>query len=449
MLTGLHTALVRRALLPLRERRRGHATFHRLRSLLASQWWPPERIRDVQLLRLRALVARAAEAPYYRDRLREASVRPEDLRQMDDLAALPLLEKAVLRERPDALSPGGLAGGTRRRRTSGSTGVPVEVWVPAETRQAIRARLWRLGTWWDTWPWDRKLVLLARRDRARVDRWRDALLQNLVEHAATDLSEVRLAALARDLRRGVRVLEGYPSSLAVLAHYLLDRGLPPPPALRAVFVTGETLHPDQRRLMARAFGAPVVNTYGCSEVGLIAGACKAGRLHLAAEDLIVEFLPVPGAGGLAEVVVTDLTNHVMPLLRYRLGDLGLAGTPCPCGRTLPVVDLRAGRVAELVLLPDGRRADFTVVSRPIDELVAEGLRLHQYRVVQHAKDLVEVQVVAPGEERRVVDLLPGRLRRALGPGLVVKVQVLDAIPPDPSGKLRRFISCLAPGPSDG
>ncbi|MDQ7829349.1 MAG: hypothetical protein QN122_09845 [Armatimonadota bacterium] len=143
MLTGLHTALVRRALLPLRERHRGNSTFHRLCSLLASQWWPPERIRDAQLLRLRALVARAAEAPYYRDRLRQASVRPEDLRQVEDLAALPLLEKAVLRERPDTLSPRGPDGGTRRRRTSGSTGVPVEVWVPADGWVAA-ARLMRL-----------------------------------------------------------------------------------------------------------------------------------------------------------------------------------------------------------------------------------------------------------------------------------------------------------------
>ena len=119
------------------------------------------------------------------------------------------------------------------------------------------------------------------------------------------------------------------------------------------------LHANQRRLLEETFGAEVFERYGSEETSIIASECSEHRgMHVADEHLIVEVLderglPV-GPGEEGEIVVTDSFNRVLPLIRYRLGDVGVRGEACPCGRGLSVLARVHGRVADNVVTPEGR-----------------------------------------------------------------------------------------------
>jgi hypothetical protein len=78
-----------------------------------------------------------------------------------------------------------------------------------------------------------------------------------------------------------------------------------------------------------------------------------GGLHINADSVYVEVLPAKNGAG--AIVVTDLTNRAMPIVRYKVGDLAIASQkPCECGRGLPTIEKIAGREADIVLAPDGK-----------------------------------------------------------------------------------------------
>jgi phenylacetate-CoA ligase len=114
------------------------------------------------------------------------------------------------------------------------------------------------------------------------------------------------------------------------------------PALRALLVAGEPLSPARQDRIAAVWGVPVVQEYGASETGGLAGECPHGELHLWADRAIFEvYDPATGrisADGDGELVVTPLCREAMPLLRYHIGDrVEVSYRDCPCGWALPIV----------------------------------------------------------------------------------------------------------------
>src|SRR2546423_8189267 len=98
-----------------------------------------------------------------------------------------------------------------------------------------------------------------------------------------------------------------------------------PHSPKSILVGAEKLHPFQRELIERVFGAPVFETYGSREFMLIGAECdRHDGLHLTAEQLLVEVLEDDGSptpqGEEGNVVVTDLYNYGMPFIRYATGD---------------------------------------------------------------------------------------------------------------------------------
>src|SRR5207249_8327871 len=120
---------------------------------------------------------------------------------------------------------------------------------------------------------------------------------------------------------------------------------------------GQTLAAVARALIARAFGCPVFDEYGTRELGPLAHECPAHRgHHVNAESYVVEV-----AGESGEILVTDLNSRSVPLIRYRVGDVAVAGGhPCVCGRGLPLLERLAGRPPSAVRGAQGRSVPGTV-----------------------------------------------------------------------------------------
>jgi phenylacetate-CoA ligase len=124
----------------------------------------------------------------------------------------------------------------------------------------------------------------------------------------------------------------------------------------------------------------------------------------------------------------------MPLLRYELGDYAEMGSPCPCGRGLPVLNRILGRIRHGVIMPDGesRSARFSMSFYKI-------AAIRQYQAVQTARDTIEIRLVArrnltPAEEAQITRLV----QTDLDPSFKVRFVYVDAIPRLPSGKYEEF-----------
>ncbi len=440
---------VRHILLPVHERLMGRATFCYWRELEQTQWWPLERLRERQLVKLRDLVSMALKQTSAYARLAgvDASWRPETL---DDLQRLPLLDKATISAHREDLVNRGVLGGAIRYNTGGSSGEPLIFYFDKRRQAYDKAARMRTHEWFGIPPGDREAYIwgspveLSRQDRMKI--LRDSLTNELLL-SAFDLSEKSAGSFIEQLQRfGPDCIFGYPSCIALMCQFAGKAGydltnLP----VRVVFSTAEVLYDHQKEIISEAFGGvPVVNGYGSREGGFIAHECPEGRMHITSENVIVEFIkdgrPVC-LGEDGEIVVTHLDNHAMPFIRYRTGDIGQpSDETCPCGRGLEVMKVLKGRSTDFIVIPDGRWVHGLALIYVIRDIPG----VQQYQIVQEDVDAILVRLVCseafpPDGHNRIRDGIAKRL----GENVRVTIEDVDLIKGDPSGKFRYVISEVA------
>ncbi|HNH90394.1 MAG TPA: hypothetical protein PLX46_13320, partial [Thiobacillaceae bacterium] len=253
--------------------------------------------------------------------------------------------------------------------------------------------------------------------------------------AALEYSEERLAGWAALIRRWrPTLLYGYASALAELARYVADRNLAMPDSLVGVYCTAEMLLDEPRALMARAFGCKVFNQYGCREVPNIAWECRHGGLHVMADLVHLESVPRDGEDRL---LVTALSNRLMPFIRYELGDAGrlLAGE-CPCGSPFPLMEMGLCRQNDLIRIAGGKRIHPAVFNRLLYGLT----QIRQYQWRQVAVDRMCLDLVcSPPLDGGLVARLEASLRAEVDPAMTLEVNYRTEIPRTSSGKQRYII----------
>ena len=335
-------------------------------------------------------------------------------------------------------------------RTSGSTGIPVEVGTTALTRRiwlALTARehLWQLRD-----P-GRRLGIIRHRPKSNRDPQGEDLpswgqpMADLVRTGPASVMHVGypVQLLAEWLVRfDPHYLLTYPSVAAALLEIFPTRAARPP-ALEEVRLISEPLDAQLEARLIADWGVRVSDMYSANEVGHIAFRCREfNRLHVQAESVLVEILNEDGepcaAGVPGRVVVTALHNLATPLLRYAIGDLASFGPACGCGRGLPVIERVLGRVRNLVRTPNGQR--YWPLGLGTIRAVSV---ISQAQYVQRADASIEVRVVllrplTPAEEQQAIDLV----RRALGYPFEILITPVAAIERGPGGKFEEFLSLI-------
>ena len=177
-----------------------------------------------------------------------------------------------------------------------------------------------------------------------------------------------LAASVRRYRQArPRVVVGYANAVYEFARYAKQAGFELPPPI-GVITSAEMLYPYQRQLIEEVFGAAVFNRYGCREVMMIGAECERHcGLHVTSDNLFVDGVQRDGReckpGETGEVIITDLHNFAMPLIRYKVGNIGAwSESACPCGRGLPLMDVVNGQVLDLIVTQGDKQ--FPVNSSP-------------------------------------------------------------------------------------
>jgi phenylacetate-CoA ligase len=417
--------------------------------LQCTQYDHPDTIRETQLRAISALLHHAyATTSFWRARLDWSGLRPEDVRSFDDFRAVPVLTKSDLRgHAEDILSSQFDRSALHRKKTSGSTGVSVEVFVDEAAMQWKRACTLRADEW-SGWRLGERVAKVWGNPEYLKNGWRGRLRNRMLERAryldTLHMDEAALARFAGSLRRRPpSLLFGHAHSLYLLAQYFRENGgagFQP----RGIIATAMVLHDWERQTIQSVFGRPVTNRYGCEEVSLIACECERHQgLHVNADGIYVEVVRPDGSpaapGELGAVVVTDLFNRAMPLIRYKVGDLAvLSNHLCTCGRGLPLLERVEGRVADYVVLPGGRMISGISLTENFAMLVPG---LAQFQIVQEAAQRFRFRIVrgpdfGPGSLAEIRRLATERF----GPEVEYECEYLDRIPPEPSGKYRFCIS---------
>lgn len=438
-----------RVLLPLFFRLRNLKVLEHLAFLQESQFWPRERLEELQLAKLRRLVKHASETvPYYREVFALAGITAKDIRTLDDVKRLPILTKEDIVDRPLSAflsSRGGRPFAVRK--TSGTTGHPVTVLVDRDTYAWSIATRYRCEQWHGIGIGDRQARLWGRGHHQAAFSLQS--LRELALNRRTISSNVISAdGLARDAEKLVafqpEYIYGYTSMVLALAEYLkrthaLSNALP----LKAVICTAEKLHYFQKEFLRRVFECPILDEYGCSEVDIMAFDCERGRRHVIAEYVLLEVVD-RDESGTGKIVVTDLNNRLMPLIRYNLGDVGSVCTdPCPCGRELPILsDIQGRTTDQYIVTPDGKRIHSVIFPHFLTDLAAQGIATTCFRVVQERPDRITFYVVPEKREDspRIDSEISKQLIPQLGKQIKLQTQYVEHIE-SPGRKFSYFEPC--------
>ena len=447
----MYTSFISRFFFPLHELAKRHATVGVRRALERSQWWSTEQLLQHQLQRLRAFLTDigtgGTAVPHYRELYARLGFDPRAVHGLADLQALPLLDKATIRARTEALKRPG-ARDLARFNTGGSSGEPLIFVIGKERVGHDVAAKWRATRWWGVDIGDPEMVVwgspieLGSQDRIRA--WRDRLLRTELL-PAFEMNDAKLDAMVAAIRRRrPRMLFGYPSALSHIARHAARRGQRMDDlGIGVAFVTSERLYDEQRAAIVAAFGCPVANGYGGRDAGFIAHECPQGGMHITSEDIVVEIIGADGRalphGQAGEIVVTHLATREFPFVRYRTGDVGvLDDRACPCGRGLPLLKEIQGRSTDFVVAADGTVMHGLALIYVLRDLPG----VQGFKIVQHSLLRTEVQVVPengtllPVTSEKIVN----GLRARLGAEVAVDVCQVLAIAPEKSGKFRYVVS---------
>lgn len=446
----IYTALVSGVLFPLHEKLKKHSSVAVRRHMEQTQYWPPARLQELQIERLRALLLRAQRhVPYYREAFaRTGFDAARDFKGVPDLVRLPLLDKAAIRENIEALKADD-ARNLVRYNTGGSTGAPLTFFVGRHRVSHDVAAKWRATRWWNVDIGDREIVIwgspieLSAQDRVRMVR--DTLMRTELMSAFATTEAGLDGHVERIRQRKPKMLFGYPTVLARIASHAEDKGIRLDKlGIRVAFVTSECLYQSQREQIERVFGCPVANGYGGRDSGFIAHQCPAGKLHITSEDIVIEVLDPEGrqlpAGESGEIVVTHLQSGDFPFIRYRTGDVGaLDPAPCSCGRTLPVLKEIHGRTTDFLINQDGTLIHSAALAYIMRDLPA----VRAFKVIQETLDWTRVQIVYDGQfddkARRVVE---AGFHARMGKQVRIEVELVPEILPEKSGKYRYCVTKL-------
>ena len=437
----------------LQERLLNRPTFAVLSQLEQSQWWPTEQLEALRFSRLKDLISTAyRHSSYWRSVMDDNGIAPDSIASLDDLRRFPLLDKETIRHRREDMA--WLDEGKRLQliRTSGSTNEALQFYTNSNREAQINAARIRGHNWIGVEKGRKEMyfwgspIELGKQDRLK--HIRDFFVNDGLANGF-ELSPERIAAYFDYWLQWRPVcIFGYPSSFVLMVEMaakqnlklsrLRDRGL------KVISTTSEMLSDVDRELICEAFGVGVYDSYGLREAGLVGHECERHTMHTMDEQLVLETVdpqtlqPTAGQG---ELVITSMISSVMPVIRYRSGDIvELSDAPCPCGRSLKSIAVSGGRAVEFVVTNKGKWVvgySFIYICRSVKGIV-------KFQVLQDR--IGEIRVLLVTDERfgpTGVDDVTQAVRKRLDSDDRIIVELVDDISPAPSGKYRPVISKVA------
>lgn len=392
--------------------------------------------------------------PYYHKILEESDVVVGGQVRLENFSRIPILTKEIIRKEGGNLYSKDYKQRRPYENTSGgSTGEPIRFiqdreysdWNIANTiyyktfgGQEIGEKEFRL------WGSERDLLEGKEKLVTRLRNW----LYNRTELNAFKMTEENMAMFINKINRAKPTwIEAYVQPIAELARFAKKNNLKVK-TTKGVLASAGTLYPEMQQVIEDVFGCKTFNRYGSREVGGIACNCqKQQGLHISVWNTYLEILDdnlaAAGAEQPGKIYVTTLNNYSMPLIRYDIGDMAVAGRNqrCPCGRGTPVIEKVVGRHMEVFKTKEGRIVPAEFFIHFIGVVYNKGY-IEKFQVVQEDYDDIIIRAVVSDRQRfdEFRENLVNSIKKVMGQDCKVKFETVDEIQPDADGKYLYTIS---------
>jgi phenylacetate-CoA ligase len=380
------------------------------------------------------------DVSFYRNTFKQRALDPQALKNIEELRNYPIIgRKELQQDNAGFLSRKFSKQKLQKSHSSGSTGRPLwtyfdqNAWKRKKYISKLRSRLecgLRLGqkiAAFDTAP---PQVLAARNQKIIFSN--PALKVkyfSIFNGLESNLDEL--------IRWGPQFIDSPPSHLFQLAQ-LMEQKKRKAASVKKLFTSSEFLEPNMKQFIEKTFGAEIFDIYGCTEIKEIAWECEAHEgYHINEDEVIVEVLNGSQPAKpreIGDIVLTDLRNTAMPLIRYRIGDRGaLLPNPCRCGRVFSLMVPAAGRSSEHIITPGGVKISPYRFTTAIEK--TKGLL--QYQFVQGAEDSITIKVIMDkhGREKEIQEV-HDTIQSILGVGMTIQVVRCDKIDIEENGKYK-------------
>jgi phenylacetate-CoA ligase len=440
-MTDLQEIISRKIFLPLSDRLRGVEAGRSGKYIQESQYYPEEQIREKQLQELKTLLQYVYKHnEFYRLQFQKINAFPDDFKTFSDFSRFPILNKDDIRNNLDKMiSEQFSKSELLRRRTGGSTGVPIQVYQDKECQKIKEAIVRRHNSWAHFLP-GKKIASLWGDIKPPSLKLRiyNTFIGRTIYLDTLKMDNAEMVDFLKRIRRtNTRLLFGHGHSIFFFAKFIKEKSIPFP-KFEGIISTAETLPPEERQEVETVFGNIIFDRYGCEEIGLIASECQEhDGMHVAAEGVYAEILEgennTPG-----RIVVTDLVNKGTPLIRYEIGDLATKKTGiCRCGRGLPRIGKIVGRTSDIIYTPEGKMISGISL---LDTFTIHVPGVRQVQIVQEKLDFIIFNVVKDNNfSEKSYKILTYSIPKYFGAAMKFQIVFVENIPLTGRGKFQYSI----------
>ena len=356
----MYVKIINKIVFPLSDKFLGLTINKNLKKNRNVQWFSDKELNFLQMKKLHAILSHCNDhIPYYQKLFKDYKL---DINKelINELKKIPVLTKKIIKKH----LPYNLTDETRKiftiERTSGSSGEQGEFYLDREAFSKIIAAQTLYWEWAGYSYGKRAIQTGINPERGFKKQMKDKLLSIKYENAFKIDREIIRKTLNPIRNKKDIFFIGYPSSIYSYAKFAEELGINDV-SFKAVISLGDKMFPHYRSFIENKFNTEVFDTYGAAEGLMIAGECSEHKYHILAPHVYVEILDEDGKtvpdGALGQVVVTSLDNYLMPLIRYKIGDLAIKSkklSSCKCGRNLPIIDKIIGRDTDILYTPKSK-----------------------------------------------------------------------------------------------
>lgn len=415
-----------------------------------TQWCSKEELKKYQLKKLKNLITYSYKyVPYYKKLFRNIKLTPDDIKSVNDLNKIPILNKGDIKENlKDLVSTEYKKQDLIPDSTGGSTGVNLKFYNDKKRfcyKNAISLR----GNEWaglnlntkSAYLWGSPIDLALQKSFIGkiYDKMHDILFLS-----SFNLSDSALEMYTKKLlKHNPHVLISYPTFLYTFSKFMEEKQIELE-NLNSIITSAETLYDYQRDYIEEIFNCKIFNRYGSREFSAISQECNYHQgMHINIENLIMQFQSIKTGENtdgkeLSNIILTDLNNFGMPFIRYKIGDIGkLIDEKCNCGRNLPLINIE-GRNVDLIKGTNGQLIGSNFFSILLRTYING---IEKFQVLQKQKNEILINLVINNKfDSEEAKKIKKEINKVCGTNMKIKIKILDNISTESSGKYR-FIKC--------
>lgn len=365
--------------------------------------------------------------------------------ETNNIKNFPVINKAIIKENQDNfIAKNYKDKKLHRMSTSGSTGIPFTVVQNSEKRKRVLAELLYYNKEIGYTFGEKQVFFRVWTEKNKKSRMLK-FLQNLIAEDISDLSNEKLLEISENLKRNkkIRNILSYASTLDVLSTFMVKNNLANPNdySVKSILSGSEILQDRTRENLKKIFNCNIVSRYSNQENGVIAQEYVAStEMRLNNTNYYIEFLKQNSdeearEGELSRVVITDLYNYAMPMIRYDTGDLAIYSDICICkGRNERVIREIYGRRVDTIYDTKGN----VISPHTITNNMWSESEIKQFKFQQTDEDEYKI-IINKGKNINTDELkLINKFKNILGQDAHIYIEYVNEIPVLSSGK-RKYI----------